>query len=259
MVDERGEGVTILPVPDTRPSAQKMPVAEVFGPTIQGEGPLAGLSTYFVRVGGCDYLCEWCDSLHAVLPEHVRELERLTSVEIAQRVDALPIGAGWVTLSGGNPAMYQGLEALVMLLHSRGLKVAVETQGSRWKDWLSTVDQLVVSPKPPSSGMASAKHTIETDKFMAKVAWRGPRTAVKIVVFDDDDYEWAASWFAATSHPSYAAFLSCGTDAQGDEGLHSTADRYRWLCEKVALDVRMRYVRVLPQLHVIAWGHKLGV
>jgi 7-carboxy-7-deazaguanine synthase len=47
------------------------PVVEVFGPTIQGEGALAGLPTLFVRFGGCDYRCSWCDSLLAVLPEQV--------------------------------------------------------------------------------------------------------------------------------------------------------------------------------------------
>ena len=50
-----------------------LPVVEVFGPTIQGEGELAGVPTAFVRFGGCDYRCSWCDSLFAVLPEDVRD------------------------------------------------------------------------------------------------------------------------------------------------------------------------------------------
>src|SRR5262249_776223 len=41
-------------------------VSEIFGPTIQGEGVLIGLPTVFVRSGGCDYRCSWCDSMHAV-------------------------------------------------------------------------------------------------------------------------------------------------------------------------------------------------
>src|SRR6056297_3563779 len=41
-------------------------VSEIFGPTIQGEGALIGVPTVFVRLGGCDYRCSWCDSLHAV-------------------------------------------------------------------------------------------------------------------------------------------------------------------------------------------------
>ena len=41
-------------------------VNEIFGPTIQGEGALIGQPTIFVRTGGCDYRCSWCDTLHAV-------------------------------------------------------------------------------------------------------------------------------------------------------------------------------------------------
>lgn len=41
---------------------KKIPVLEIFGPTIQGEGMVIGQKTMFVRTGGCDYRCSWCDS-----------------------------------------------------------------------------------------------------------------------------------------------------------------------------------------------------
>jgi len=47
-------------------------ISEIFGPTIQGEGPLIGTPTVFVRTAGCDYRCTWCDTLYAVLPDIVR-------------------------------------------------------------------------------------------------------------------------------------------------------------------------------------------
>lgn len=40
----------------------KVPVLEIFGPTIQGEGMVVGQKTMFVRTAGCDYSCSWCDS-----------------------------------------------------------------------------------------------------------------------------------------------------------------------------------------------------
>src|SRR5438105_206992 len=55
-----------------RAAAQTFPVIEVFGPTVQGEGPDAGRPAYFVRFGGCDYRCSWCDSMYAVEPADVR-------------------------------------------------------------------------------------------------------------------------------------------------------------------------------------------
>lgn len=45
---------------------KKMPIMEIFGPTIQGEGLVIGRKTMFVRTGGCDYSCSWCDSVQAI-------------------------------------------------------------------------------------------------------------------------------------------------------------------------------------------------
>ena len=50
-------------------------ISEIFGPTIQGEGPLIGRPSIFVRTGGCDYRCNWCDTLYAVLPEYRDEVD----------------------------------------------------------------------------------------------------------------------------------------------------------------------------------------
>src|SRR5881409_4014659 len=78
--------------------------------TVQGEGALAGLPTLFVRFGGCDYRCSWCDSMYAVDPAQVREnATKMTAAEIVQGCVDL-VGDGepgglWVTLSGGNPAL----------------------------------------------------------------------------------------------------------------------------------------------------------
>ena len=66
-----------------------VPVAEVFGPTVQGEGELQGVPCYFVRLGGCDFKCSWCDTPHAVLPEEVRQLERLDEKGIMERLQGL--------------------------------------------------------------------------------------------------------------------------------------------------------------------------
>src|SRR6201989_902656 len=94
-------------------------VIEVFGPTIQGEGPLAGSKTMFIRFGGCDYRCAKCDSLHAVDPRAVKaNAEYLTAEEIHDHLvsKAKETGTTWVTLSGGNPCMWD-LSRLVGLLN----------------------------------------------------------------------------------------------------------------------------------------------
>ncbi|HHK7228110.1 TPA: hypothetical protein ACQXLV_002143, partial [Streptococcus pneumoniae] len=49
---------------DQHPEAnvERLPVSEVFGPTIQGEGPHAGRTCHFIRLGGCNLSCSWCDT-----------------------------------------------------------------------------------------------------------------------------------------------------------------------------------------------------
>ncbi len=60
-------------------------ISEIFGPTVQGEGPLIGRPTVFVRTGGCDYRCGWCDTLYAVLPEYRDEWTLMAPAEILAR------------------------------------------------------------------------------------------------------------------------------------------------------------------------------
>lgn len=206
--------------------------------------------------------------MQAVLPHEVRKAERLTVQEIVERLPSAPR----VILSGGNPALHE-LGPLVEALHEKGMTVSVETQGSRWKEWLTMVDQLVISPKPPSSGMVSFEHEQETRDFIEHVeeepkftgAFEEPKAALKIVVFDETDYEWARAFHV--KHADLPCFVSAGTPvpsltdiAASDEDVkREICERYRWLCERVAADPLMSYVRVLPQLHVIAWGTVRGV
>src|ERR1700745_4233675 len=94
-------------------------ISEIFGPTIQGEGPLIGRPTVFVRTGGCDYRCSLCDTLYAVLPEYRDEWTPMPPAEIIARVNELADGKPMlVSLSGGNPAL-QPLAPLIALGRER--------------------------------------------------------------------------------------------------------------------------------------------
>lgn len=229
-----------------------MRVAEVFGPTIQGEGPHAGRVCVFLRLGGCDYRCSWCDSMHAVDPALVRALPDLDVGEVLGALDELG-SAPMIVISGGNPALWK-LGPLVEELRDRYATVAVETQGSVWRPWLADVDSLVVSPKPPSSGMDTLDHMGRFQDFMMSAAGQ-PGLALKIVVFDEADLSWAKA--LGQRYGWVPLFLSTGTTA--DEPLAATAGRYAWLAEAVAADRALHRAVVLPQLHVVAWGHRVGV
>ena len=86
----------------------KIPVLEIFGPTIQGEGRVIGRKTMFVRTAGCDYRCSWCDSAFTWDGSAKEDIKLMTAEEIYDAL--LEIGGhrfNHVTISGGNPAVNQ--------------------------------------------------------------------------------------------------------------------------------------------------------
>lgn len=237
-------------------------ISEIFGPTVQGEGPLIGKPTVFVRTGGCDYRCTWCDTLYAVLPEHGADWRAMEPEGILAEVSELSGGQPiLVTLSGGNPAM-QKLGPLIDLGHARGFTFALETQGSIPRDWFGRLDWLFLSPKPPSSG-----ETVDWDKFDACVAAAGDtRTALKVAIFDEADYEFAKA--AAARYPALPVYLQVGNPAYPEQSDGAGAltgaalqsrlmEQYRWLVDRVAQD-RWYQATILPQLHVLVWGTDRG-
>ncbi len=230
-------------------------IAEIFGPTIQGEGALIGQPTVFVRAGGCDYRCSWCDSMHAVDSAYRDTWAAMQTAEVWAQVRDLSGGRPLtVSISGGNPAI-QDFGPLIAMGRAEGYGFALETQGSVARDWFADLTLLVLSPKPPSSG-----ETPEPGAFEACLAAAGgARTVLKIVVFDDVDYAWARDW--AGRYPDLDLVLQPGNpevDPDVAVAAQDVADRLLWLVDKVMADGWFR-PRLLPQLHVLLWGNKRGV
>lgn len=143
------------------------PVMEHFY-TLQGEGKYTGTSAYFIRLGGCDVGCVWCDvkeswdaDIHPKMS--VAELMHL----VAQYPGEL------VVITGGEPAMYD-LTVLVDGLHASGKYVSIETSGTN--EFKGAVDWYTFSPK----------------KFKAPVLEAYSRASeLKIVIFHKSDFAWA--------------------------------------------------------------------
>ena len=234
-------------------------VSEIFGPTIQGEGALIGEPTVFVRTGGCDYRCVWCDTMHAVDSAYRHTWTPMTTEQVWTEVEKLSGDTPCtVSLSGGNPAI-QPFGDLIDLGHSKGYRFALETQGSVPADWFAKLDTLVLSPKPPSSEME-----VDWDIFgqcLAKVG--DTNTVLKIVIFDDIDYDWAKQ--VADKYPTLPLYIQPGnhTPPPADDDSHEVdmdglMDRMHWLVDK-AMDDKWFRPCILPQLHVLLWGNKRGV
>jgi len=69
-------------------SGELIAVSEIFGPTVQGEGALIGTQTLFVRTGGCDYRCSWCDTGYAVLPKYEDDWQQMDAQTIMTEICA---------------------------------------------------------------------------------------------------------------------------------------------------------------------------
>lgn len=221
-----------------------------------------GQKTMFVRTAGCDYRCSWCDSAFTWDGSAKNDIRTMTAADIYAELQTLGGGRfSHVTLSGGNPALLGGLGALVTLLHDNGIAVAVETQGSRWQDWLAEIDQVTLSPKPPSSGMTTDWSAL--DDVVSRLADRDHpySQSLKVVVFDEADLAYAKKVHAR--YPDIPFFLQVGNpDVRRMDIQQHTADlleRYEQLIDQVVADPELNDVRVLPQLHALVWGNKRGV
>jgi len=114
------------------PTGTKYNVVEQFT-SIQGEGYMQGTPAHFIRMGGCNRDCTFCDTKWDVW----------TEVDIEELV--FNIKVEWVILTGGEPSM-QDLRPLIQRLQEEGHRVAIETNGYKAKHWAGA-DWVCVSPK----------------------------------------------------------------------------------------------------------------
>ncbi len=142
------------------------PVMEHFY-TLQGEGAYSGQAAYFIRLGGCDVGCVWCDvkeswdaSVHPTMK--VDEIVALASAQPGRIA----------VITGGEPAMYN-LTALCDALHSKGFRVHIETSGAY--PIRGSFDWITLSPK---------KFKAPIDESLAKA------NELKVVVYNKSDFKW---------------------------------------------------------------------
>lgn len=158
--------MTSVMTPDTL-STVTYPVMEHFY-TLQGEGAYSGQAAYFIRLGGCDVGCVWCDvkeSWDAAAHPH------MTVAKIVSIAASHP--GRLAVITGGEPAMHN-LTALCEGLHAAGFQINMETSGS--SPIVGNIDFITLSPK----------------KFKAPLPENLPLAAeLKVVVFNKSDFQWA--------------------------------------------------------------------
>lgn len=237
-----------------------IPIIEIFGPTLQGEGAMCGKPSFFIRTGGCPLRCSFCDSMHAVDPVQIkRNAVYMDEDTIVERLEDLGLLPGhWVTLTGGDPVMWD-MTKLVQLLKNNGVKVAVETQGTLFKSWLTLCDTVTCSPKGPTSGM---EHQLKYEVLRSYVNELGRKLVFKIVVFGPDDLDFVEH--TGTHFPSVPMYVTSGTVVHpevrtAEEATPETLQTYRAIAALILSRPSLRNVTLSPQMHVLIWGTKQGV
>lgn len=152
-----------------------LPLMEEFY-TIQGEGFNTGKAAYFIRLGGCDVGCPWCD----VKESWDAEKHPLTSIDTIV-ANSAKYPAKTVVITGGEPLMYN-LDYLTAELQKQGIKTFIETSGaypiSGFWDWICLSPKKFKAPTP--SALAAAHE-------------------LKVIVFNQSDFKWAEEHAALVS------------------------------------------------------------
>lgn len=131
-------------IDDVFEGGQKLPLMEQFY-TVQGEGFHSGRPAYFIRIGGCDIGCSWCDSKFSW------QAEKHPLVKVDEiKEQAVLAGASSLVVTGGEPSLYN-LDYLTKAFKSAGFTLFMETSGAypltgKW-DWICLSPKLRNPPR----------------------------------------------------------------------------------------------------------------
>ena len=249
-------------------------LVEIFS-SIQGEGTYVGATTLFVRLGGCDLRCGWCDSPQTWKPAPECRIEvgrgsgrfetraNPVSVEdVIAAAESLDLAAHeFASLTGGEPLLQpEAAGAIAGALRARGPRILLETHGLAIDgiesviadvdvvsmDWKLSSD--VRRASDPKRGEVEAFHG-EHEKFLA-IARRAPELIVKLVITPtslDDEIDEAVSRVEANA-PEATLILQPVTPF-GAVREAPSAERLLALCARISS--RLANVRVIPQTHKI--------
>ncbi len=183
----------------------RYPIVETFH-SLQGEGTWTGASAFFIRLGGCDVGCPWCDTKESWPLNHHRS--RAIAPLLTEAQAAAP---AFVVITGGEPLLHN-LEPLTTALQGANLRVHLETSGayalSGSFDWITLSPKRFKPPHPEIYGQADE---------------------LKVVVQDATDLTWAEAQ-AALVPPTMPAYLQPEWHSPESQGfiVDYVRDHPRW-------------------------------
>lgn len=232
----------------------ELAISEVFGPTVQGEGPSLGRRAGFVRLARCNLSCRWCDTpftwdwrgLLGTRYDPAVEVKQRTVADVLDQVVAMDVPL--VVLTGGEPMLQQAaLAQLGQLLVGHGMAVEVETNGTRMPESdLARWVRFNVSPKLAHSGDPESRRIVpEALRALAEL----PGTVLKFVVQHVDDLAEVADVVSVAGATPAQVWVMA-------EGIDAPVVQLR--TAKLADAVVARGWNLTTRLHVLAWGNERG-
>lgn len=236
--------------------ASALIVNEIFGPTLQGEGPSLGQPCAFLRVSGCNQHCVWCDTPYTWDWKNwdiKKEAHKTLAEDVCKKIkEHLPKINPMLVISGGEPLLQQEQLAVILeTLHNdttlEDLWVEVETAGTiapelEFDHW---IDAYNVSPKLEHSGneleLRYRPAALEALRDTGKVqGW-------KFVAQEPSDLDEIAS--LVSKHELFPVYVMPEGKNQADLSRHSAG-----LVEAIIA----RGWRMTPRLHIQLWGTERG-
>ncbi|MBN1237784.1 MAG: 7-carboxy-7-deazaguanine synthase QueE [Gammaproteobacteria bacterium] len=215
-----------------------MKITEIFH-SIQGEAQFSGWPTVFVRLTGCPLRCRYCDTAYAFGGGEWRGIGEIVS-EVAR------YNARHVCVTGGEPLAQPRCESLLAALCDAGFDVCLETSGAIDATGVDRRVSRIVDIKTPGSGECGRN-------LWDNVAALNERDALKLVICDRADYEWARTVVQQRAELRRAdGELRCTvlfSPSYEQLGAGALAD---WILED-GLPVRLQV-----QLHKVLWGDVPG-
>lgn len=151
-----------------------LPIMEHFY-TLQGEGAHTGLASYFIRIGGCDVGCHWCDVKESW------EAGRHPLTDVDDLVEEVTKYSRTIVLTGGEPLMWN-LEYLTQKLKEKGCTIHIETSGAY--PLSGEIDWICLSPK-------KTQHP--------KIEVIEKADELKCIIYNNNDFEFAERFAAQVS------------------------------------------------------------
>lgn len=235
-----------------RPAYSVLPFVEAFGPTLQGEGMAAGRLSSFVRFGGCNLSCSWCDSPYTWDADRFdlrKEISLLTVDEIVERTPWAPL----IVITGGEPLLNQRKTAfhdLLRKLKARGSELHMETNGTIVPNEtvVDLIDVFMVSPKQAHAGDHKRAQNAALAPGWAAVHPLKP-AHLKVVVEDAAGVAEAAHLAISHGWPQEHVWVM-------PEGTTSEVLNGRF--PEIATAATEHMINASHRLHVLAWTDARG-